>query len=142
MFQLVASNSSCIFFTWIMFFPLSLKLSYTMFMKDQISFPNFIICLRITFALVVYKILNRNVVSVALLKPINGSYMKRIWKQMFEEPYRRKRHDSTGDTIFYETWRLYQRVLSVFVAIFFINPLKWITFIASVIIIIAVSYHV
>ena len=112
------------FFTWIMFFPLSLKLSYTMFMKDQISFPNFIICLRITFALVVYKILNRNVVSVALLKPINESYMKRIWKEMFEEPYRRKRHDSTGETIFYETWRLYQRVLSVFVAIFFINPLK------------------
>ena len=47
---------------------------------------------------------NRNVASVALLKPINESYMKRIWKEMFEEPHRRKRHHSTGETIFYETW--------------------------------------
>ena len=69
------------FFTWIVFFPLSLKLSYTMFLKDQISFPKFIVCLMIPFALVVSKILNRNVVSVALLKPINESYLKRILKE-------------------------------------------------------------
>ena len=130
------------FFTWIVFFPLSLKLSYTMFMKDQISFPKFIICMMIPFALVVCKMLNRNVVSVALLKPINESNVKRILKEMFEEPYRRKRHGSTGETIFYETWRLYQRVLLVFVATFFINPLERITFMTPVIIIIAISYHV
>ena len=130
------------FFTWIVFFPLSLKLSYTMFLKDQISFPKFTVCLMIPFALVVSKILNRNVVSVALLKPINESYLKRILKEMFEEPYRRKRHDSTGETIFYETWRLYQRVLLAFVATFFINPLERITFMTPVIIIIAISYHV
>ena len=130
------------FFAWIVFFPLSLKLSYTMFMKDQISFLKFIICMMVPFALMVCKILNRNVVSVALLKPINESYLKRILKEMFEEPYRRKRHDSTGETIFYETWRLYQRVLLVFVATFFINPLERITFMTPVIIIIAVSYHV
>ena len=113
-----------------------------MFLKDQISFPKFIVCLMIPFALVVSKILNRNVVSVALLKPINESYVKRILKEMFEEPYRRKRHDSTGETIFYKTWRLYQRVLLVFVATFFINPLDRITFMTPVIIIIGISYYV
>ena len=128
------------FFTWILFFPLSLKSSYEMFMKDKISFPKFIICLMIPFALVVYKILNRNVVSLALQKPINVSYVKRILKEMFEEPYRLKTDESRGETIFYETWRLYQRVLLTVVATLFINPLERITFMTPIIIFIAVSY--
>ena len=130
------------FFTWILFFPLSLKLSYSMFMKDEISFSKFIICLIIPLTFVVYKILNRNVVSVALQKPINESYVKRILKEMFEEPYRLKSDDSSGETIFYETWRLYQRVLLAIIATRFINPLERITFMTPVIIIITVSYRV
>ena len=129
-------------FTWILFFPLSLKSSYTMFMKDEISFPKFIICLMIPFALVIYKILNRNVVSVALQKPINVSYVKRILKEMFEEPYRLKRDESRGETIFYETWRLYQRVLLAVVATLFINPFVRITFMTPVVMLIAISYCV
>ena len=85
-------------------------------MKDEILFPKFIICLMIPFALVIYKILNRNVVSVSLQIPINVSYMKIILKEMFEEPYRLKRDESRGEIIFYETWRLYQRVLLAVVA--------------------------
>ena len=54
------------FFTWILFFPLSLKLSYTMFMRDEITFPQFIICLVIPFAVVVYNIVNRNTIFVVL----------------------------------------------------------------------------
>ena len=104
------------FFTWILLFPLSLKSSYAMFMKDEILFPKFVICLMIPFALVIYKILNRNVVSVSLQIPINVSYMKMILKEMFEEPYRLKRDESRGEIIFYETWRLYQRVLLAVVA--------------------------
>ena len=130
------------FFTWILFFPLSLKLSYSMFMKDEISFSKFIICLIIPLTFVVYKILNRNVVSVALQKPINESYVKRILKEMFEEPYRLKSDDSSGETIFYETWRLYQRVLLAIIATRFINPLERITFMTPVIILITVSYRV
>ena len=90
----------------------------------------------------VYKILNRNVVSVALQKPINESYVKRILKEMFEEPYRFKSGDSSGETIFYETWRLYQRVLLAIIATRFINPLERITFMTPVIILITVSYRV
>ena len=130
------------FFTWILFFPLSLKLSYSIFMKDEISFSKFIICLIIPLTFVVYKILNRNVVSVALQKPINESYVKRILKEMFEEPYRFKSGDSSGETIFYETWRLYQRVLLAIIATRFINPLERITFMTPVIILITVSYRV
>ena len=105
-----------LFFTWILLFPLSLKSSYAMFMKDEISFLKFIICLMIPFALVIYKILNSNVVSVALQIPINVSYVKIILKEMFEEPYRLKRDKSRGEIIFYETWRLNQRVLLAVVA--------------------------
>ena len=70
----------------------------------------------IPFALVIYKILNRNVVSVALQIPINVSHVKIILKEMFEEPYRLKRDESRGEIIFYETWRLNQRVLLAVVA--------------------------
>ena len=79
------------FSTWIMFFPLSLKLSYTMLMKDEITFPKFIFCLIIPFALVVYHILNRNVVSVVLQKPRNVSKLQKILQEMFEESYRHKK---------------------------------------------------
>ena len=129
------------FFTWILLFPLSLKLSYTMFMRDEITFLQFIVCLMIPLALVVYKFLNRNIVSVALQKPINESYVKRILKEKFEEPYRLKGDESRGETIFYETWRLYQRVLLAIIATFFINPLQRIAFMTPIIIFIAVFYH-
>ena len=128
------------FSTWIMFFPLSLKLSYTMFMKDEITFPKFIFCLMIPFALVVYHILNRNVVSVVLQKSRNVSKLQRILQEMFEESYRHKRNDSRRESVFYETWRLYQRVLLTFVATYFINPMVRITFMTPIIILIAIFY--
>ena len=128
------------FCTWILIFPLSLKLSYSMFMKDQITFPQLIISLMIPFALVVYHILNRNVTFVALQTPRNVSKVKRILQEMFEESYRLKRNCSKGESIFYETWRLYQRVLLAFVATYYINPIARITFMAPIIILIALSY--
>ena len=128
------------FSTWIMFFPLSLKLSYTMFMKDEITFPKCIFSLMVPFALVVYRILNRNVVSVVLQKPRNVSKVQRILQEMFEESYRVKKNDSRRESIFYETWRLYQRVLLTFAATYFINPLVRITFMTPIIILIAIFY--
>ena len=128
------------FFTWILFFPFSLKLSYTMFMKDEITFPQFIFCLIGPFAVVVYKFVNRNVVSVVLQESRNVSKVKAILQEMFEESYRPKKKDSRGESIFYETWRLYQRVLLSIVSTYFINPLVRIAFTTPIIILIAVSY--
>ena len=128
------------FFTWILFFPFSLKLSYTMFMKDEITFPQFIFCLIAPFAVVVYKFVNRNVVSVVLQESRDVSKVKTILQEMFEESYRLKKKDSRGESIFYETWRLYQRVLLSIVSTYFINPLVRITFTTPIIILIAVSY--
>ena len=128
------------FFTWVLFFPLSLMLSYTMFMTDEITFPQFIFCLLIPFAVVIYKIVNRNVVSVVLQKSRNVSKVKIILQEMFEESYRLKDYDSRGESIFYETWRFYQRVLLAIVATHSINPLVRITFITPIVILIAVSY--
>ena len=59
---------------------------------------------------------------------------------MFEEPYRLKRNDLRGESIFYETWRMYQRVLLAISATFFINPIMRITFMTPTIIIITISY--
>ena len=131
-------------FTWVLFFPLSLKVSFSMFMKDKISFPKFILCLMAPFVLVAHCFLNRNVVSVNLQirRNLSESEVKNILREIFEESYRIKTEDSREETVFYETWRLYQRVLLAFVATFCIDPIVRITFMTPTVILMAVSYFV
>ena len=129
------------FFTWILFFPLSLKVSFNMFMKEKISLANFILCLIIPFAVVSNYRLNRTIVSVDLQKSRNTYKVKQILSEIFQESYRLKTDTSSGETVFYETWRLYQRVLLAIVATFWIDPLKRITFMTPIVIFIAISYH-
>ena len=131
-----------LFFTWILLFPLSLKVSFSMFMKDIISFAKFILCLIVPFAVVSNYHLNRNVVSVDLVKSRNACKVKEILSEIFQESYRLKTNDSSGETVFYETWRLYQRVLLAIVATFWIDTLKRITLITPIVTLIAISYYV
>ena len=158
---------SVFFFIWILFFSMLLKISFNMFMKDEISFPKFILCLLVPFAVVANRLLNRNVVSVDLQKSRNlsQSEVKKILIEIFEESYRLnpvdterklnvhktfnlrlvttgKIDDSGKESVFYETWRLYQRVLLAFVATFCIDPVVRITFMTPTVIIIVISYFV
>ena len=68
------------FFTWILFFPLSLKVSFSMFMKDKISFAKFILCLMFPFAIVANYRLKRNFTSVDLQKSRNTS---KVFSKLF-----------------------------------------------------------
>ena len=129
------------FLTWILFFPLSLKISFNMFMKDKISFAKFILCLIVPFAVVTNYRLNRSVVSFDLQKSRNTYKVKQILSEIFQEPYRLKTDDPSGETVFYETWRLYQRVMLAIVATFLTDPLKRITNMAPIVFLIAISYH-
>ena len=131
--------------TWILFFPLSLKISFNMFMRDKISFSKFILCLVAPFVLVTDCFLNRNIVSVNLQKSrdLSESEVKTILREIFEESSRIKiedSRDSREETVFYETWRLYQRVLLAIVATFCIDPIVRITFMTPTVILIAISY--
>ena len=117
-----------LFFTWILFFPLSLNISFNMYMKNKISLAKFILCLIVPFAIAANYRLNRNVVTVDLQKSRNTYKVKKILSEIFQESYRLKTSDPRGETVFYETWRLYQRVLLAIVATFWIDPLKRITF--------------
>ena len=76
-----------LFITWILFFPLSLKVSFIMFMKDKISFGKFIFCFVVPFAVVTNYRLNRNFVSIDLQKPRNSYKVKEILSEMFRESY-------------------------------------------------------
>ena len=129
------------FLTWILYFPLSLKISFNMFMKDKISFAKFILCLIVPFAVVTNYRLNRSVVSFDLQKSRNTYKVKQILSEIFQEPYRLKTDDPSGETVFYETWRLYQRVMLAIVATFLTDPLKRITIMAPIVFLIAISYH-
>ena len=128
------------FFTWILFFPLSLKVSFSMFMKDEISFVKFILCLTIPFAVVTNYRINRNVASFDLQKSRNTYKVKKILSEIFQESYRLKIDDPSGETVFYETWRLYQRVVLAIVATFYIDPLKRIALMIPFVFLIAISY--
>ena len=130
------------FFTWILLFPVSLKVSFNMFMKDKISFAKFILYLIVPFAVVTNYRLNRNIVSVDLQKSRNTYKVKEILREMFQEPYHLKTDDPSGETVFYETWRLYQRVFLAIVATFWIDPLRRITLMIPIVFLIAISYHV
>ena len=130
------------FFTWILFFPLSLRVSYHMFMKDKISFPRFILCLMVPFAAVANYRLNRNTVSVDFKRTRNTYEVKVILREIFEESYRIKTADLREETVFYETWRLYQRVLLAVVATIYTDPLVRITAMTPVVLLIAICYLV
>ena len=134
--------TAVLFFTWILFFPLSLKVSFNMFMKDKISFKKFILCSIVPFAVVTNYRLNRSIVSVDLQKSRNTYKVKEILSEIFQESYRLKTDNPSGETVFYETWRLYQRVLLAIAATFWIDPLKRITIMTPIVILIAISYHV
>ena len=96
------------FFSWILFFPLSLKISFNMFMKDEISLAKFILCLMVPFAVAVNYCINRNVTSFDLQMFRNTYKVKEILCEIFQESYRFKTDNPSGETVFYETWRLYQ----------------------------------
>ena len=130
------------FFTWILFFPLSLKVSFSMFMKDEISFVKFILCLMVSFAVVANNRINRNVASYDLKKTRNTYKVKEILSEIFQESYRLKTDDPNGETVFYESWRLYQRILLAIAAKFCVDPLKRITLMTPIVLLIAISYFV
>ena len=96
------------FFSWILFFPLSLKISFNMFMKDEISLAKFILCLMVPFAVAVNYCINRNVTSFDLQMFRNTYKVKEILCEIFQESYRFKTDNPSGEIVFYETWRLYQ----------------------------------
>ena len=68
--------------------------------------------------------------------------MKEILREIFEESYRIKTADSGEKTVFYETWRLYQRVLLAVAATFCTDPLVRITVMTPIVLLIAIFYLV
>ena len=68
--------------------------------------------------------------------------MKEILSEIFQESYRFETDNPSGETVFYETWRLYQRVLLAAVATLVIYPLKRLKTMAPVVFLIAISYFI
>ena len=130
------------FFTWILLFHLSLNTSYNMFMKDKISFPKFILWLIVPFAAVANYRLNRYTVSVDFQRSTNTYEVKEILGEIFEECYRIKTANSREETVFYKTWRLYQRVLLAVVATLCTDPIVRISVMTPMVLLIAIFYLV
>ena len=87
----------------------------------------------IPFAVVAQCLLNRNVISVNLQNTSNlsESEVKKILREIFEEYYLLKINDTREETVFSQTWRLYQRVLLAIVVTFCIDLIVRITIMTS-----------
>ena len=81
-------------------FPFVTQGFFNMFTKDKISFAKFILCLIVPFAIVSNYRLNRSAVSVDLQKYRNAYKVKEILIDIFQESYRLKTDDSSGETVF------------------------------------------
>lgn len=92
---------------------------------NKISYPKFILDVMILFPVVEQCLLNRNVISVNPQNTSNlsESEVKKNLRDIFEEYYRLKRNYIREETVFSETWRLYQQVLLVIVVTICIDPI-------------------
>ena len=109
-------------------------------MKDETCSANFILYLMFPFAIVANYRLKRNFASVDLQKSRNAWKVKEILRKTFQEPYRFKTNYPSGETVFYKTWWLYQRVLLAIVATFSVDPLVRISLMTLIVFIICVFY--
>ena len=109
-------------------------------MKDETCSANFILYLMFPFAIVANYRLKRNFASVDLQKSRNAWKVKEILRKTLQEPYQFKTNYPSGETVFYKTWWLYQRVLLAIVATFSVDPLVRISLMTLIVFIICVFY--
>ena len=96
----------------------------------------------VPFTVVANYRLNVNTTSVDLQRSRNMYKVKEILSEIFQESYRLKTDDLSEETVFYESWRLYQRILLAIPATFWVDPLKRITLMTPIVLLIAISYFV
>ena len=106
---------------WVIPFPAALMLSYRLLIAKFISFKEFIIC-TIFPAVTMYYYLARDDPVISPSTEERQKILVADLRECMEEPYRRI--DGSDDSyVFWESWRLYQRLILVFVTAFSINPI-------------------
>ena len=129
------------FVTWIIPFPLSLMLTYRLYMKDKITFKQLFVCLIMPLLSIIFYLNSKCNNTYVFAKPVHTGNVKRLLREMFEECYR-KNADESEECVFYESWRLYQRVIFAVVCVFSINPISRVVAMTPTIFAFAVFYNI
>ena len=122
---------SMIFFgLWVVPFPAALMVSYRMYMWNVISLRKFVMCLIFPFTSIYQKMATRRI--RCLNKTGQAEKMVRVYlRENFEEAYRYR--EGKEYYVFWETWRLYQRLFLAVVTTRAINPVERICYSAPII---------
>ncbi|XP_057295603.1 uncharacterized protein LOC130624054 [Hydractinia symbiolongicarpus] len=123
------------FVLWILPFPLSLCVSVRLFENHKITAMQFFYCVFMPPLTIRYWFLGKccrrqNVKSDTIL----NKYIR----NMFQEPFRQYRNDET--CLFWDTWRLYQRLVIAVFATFFIDPMQRLCFILPIMLLLLVVH--
>ncbi|XP_066925383.1 uncharacterized protein [Clytia hemisphaerica] len=115
---------------WVIPFPAALMLAYRLFMRHVISLRKFIFCLIFPPIAFIWHFTRRNWQSKEPDTRENKQVCQYL-KEMFEEAYRKR--EGKEYYVFWETWRLYQRLILAFVTTLAINPVNRICYAAPII---------
>ena len=121
---------------WVIPFPFVLWLSYRLFEKKKINFGEMLICLTIPPSTMIY--LLRTVCNPSITFDHNPVLAKFVG-ELFTESYRLKKH-SKSQFVFWEHWRLIQRLLLSAITTFFINPLERVCYVSPCVLLFIVVY--
>ena len=123
--------SAVLIAVWVIPFPFALWRSYRMYMSNRvITMREFVISLIFPFA-VFYFMWKTTRITETLESSDKEECVRILLDESFQEAYRdRKGKDYK---VFWETWRLYQRLILAFVTTFAINPVERICFSAPII---------
>ena len=106
---------------WVIPFPAALMASYYMLLKRSITFKEFILCTILPVLVLFYYLRAKDDVISDSTERMQRELIANL-REFFEEPYRRI--NGTDDSyVFWESWRLYQRLILVMVTTFSIHPI-------------------
>ena len=116
---------------WVVPFPLALWKSYRMFMSARlITMREFVVSLIFPYAVFYFMIKTRKATQ-RLTTSDNEKCVRELLTENFEEAYRKR--NGKEYNVFWETWRLYQRLILAVVTTYAINPVERICFSAPLI---------
>lgn len=124
---------------WVIPFPIALWESYHLFLeKKKITFFEMLLSITVPLVLPFY-LLRSHFKPSYMSSRINNPILNRMIKDLLTEPYR---HIKSNDDryVFWESWRLIQRLMLATIATFVINPLERSCFLMPVVALFMVVY--
>jgi len=115
---------------WVVPFPAALMISYRLYMRHVLPLRMLVLSIAIPLLAFFYKFQYRSVISLQEEENEKKEVLQ-LLKENFEQAYRKRKNKPYY--VFWETWRLYQRLILACITTFAINPVNRICYVAPLI---------